>query len=144
MPRQMWRKFFALFVLVFPVFLFVAQGKTLLLDDSDDNSHICLYVGDTLTIKLPTNPTTGYSWGQPQGGAHLELLSSKQEQGATDRAGAPGFQIFSFKATDTGVSTLTLNYFRPFEKDTPPVKTFLLSLTIEPRPFVAQNPAGTP
>lgn len=144
MPRQMWRKFLALFVLLFPLFLFVAQAKTLLLDDADDNSHICLYVGDTLTIKLPSNRTTGYSWGQPESGAHLELLSTKQEQAATDRVGAPGFQVFSFKATETGVSTLTLNYFRPFEKDTPPVKTFLVSLTIEARPFVAQNAAGTP
>jgi inhibitor of cysteine peptidase len=143
MPRHLWRKLFALFVLAFPLLLFVAQGKTLLLDDSDDNSHLCLYVGDTITIKLPSNPTTGYSWGQPEGGAHLELLSTKQEQGATDRAGAPGFQIFSFKATETGVSTLTLNYFRPFEKDTPAVKTFLVSLTIEQRPFVAENAAGS-
>jgi inhibitor of cysteine peptidase len=142
MLRQIWRKLFALFVLVFPLFLFVAQGKTLLLDDSDDSSHICMYVGDTLTIKLSSNPTTGYSWGQPQGLANLELLSTKTEQGSSDSMGSPGFQIFSFKATGAGVSTLTLNYFRPFEKNTPPVKTYLLSLTIEPRPLV-QNAAGT-
>jgi inhibitor of cysteine peptidase len=143
MFRQTWRKCFTLFVLVLLLALFVAQGKTLLLDDSDDNSHICLYVGDTLTIRLASNPTTGFSWGQPEV-THLQALSSDSEPGTSKRAGAPGFQTFSFKATEEGESTLTLNYFRPFEKATPPAKIFLLFVTIEPRPIVTKSSVGTP
>jgi len=130
-------KVLALLLLLFPGCLLVTQAKTLLLDDSDDSSHLCLYVGDRVTIKLPSNPTTGYSWGQPQGVVNLELLSTQSEPGASDRVGASSFQIFSFQARQAGVSTLTLNYFRPFEKNTPPRRVYLLSLTIEPRPLVA-------
>jgi inhibitor of cysteine peptidase len=139
MLRHFSRKSLVLLMLLLSLFLFVAQAKTLLLDDSDDSSHLCLYVGDTVRIKLASNPTTGYSWGQPEGIAHLQLLSTQPAQDSSDRVGAPGFQIFSFKATEAGESTLTLNYFRPFEKNTPSAKTFLVTLTIEPRPFIASN-----
>jgi predicted secreted protein len=144
MLRHFSRKSLALLMLLLSLFLFVTQAKTLLLDDSDDSSHLCVYVGDTVTIKLASNPSTGYSWGQPEGIAHLQLLSAQPEQGPADRVGAPGFQIFSFKATEAGESTLSLNYIRPFEKNTPAVKTFLVTLTIEPRPFIANNPAAKP
>jgi inhibitor of cysteine peptidase len=103
-----------------------------------------MYVGDTLTIKLASNPSTGYNWGQPEGIAHLQLLSARPEPGSSDRVGARGFQIFSFKATEAGESTLSLNYIRPFEKNTPAVKTFLVTLTIEPRPFIANNSPAKP
>jgi inhibitor of cysteine peptidase len=144
MLRQIPHRIVTLFVVTLSLVLFEAQGKTLLLDDSDDNSHLCLYVGDTLTIKLASNPTTGHSWGQPEGAAHLQMLSAEAEHGASDRVGAPGFQTFSFKATEAGNATVTLNYFRPFEKDKPPAKTFLVFVTIEPRPFVTKEASATP
>jgi inhibitor of cysteine peptidase len=135
------RSRFVLLLVVSALVLLGAHGKTLLLDDSDDNSHICLYVGDTLTIKLASNPSTGYSWGKPEV-SHLQMISSDSKEGSSGRAGEPGFQTFSFKATEEGESTFTLSYFRPFEKDTPPVKTFLLFLTIEPRPLVSKDYSG--
>jgi predicted secreted protein len=144
MLRHFSRKSLVLLMLLLSHFLLVAQAKTLLVDDSDDSSHLCLYVGDVVTIKLASNPSTGYSWGHPEGIAHLQLLSAQPEQGSASRVGAPGFQIFSFKATDAGESTLTLNYSQPFEKNTPAVKTFLVTLTIEPRPFIANNSSAKP
>jgi inhibitor of cysteine peptidase len=136
-------KLFVRLVLLSPLFLLVTPGKTLLLDDSDNNSHLCLYVGDTLTIKLSSNPSTGYSWGQPEV-SHLQLTSTDSEPGSSKRVGEPGFETFSFKATEAGESTLTLTYFRPFEKDKPPAQTFLLFLTIEERPFVTKGSSAKP
>ena len=124
---------FRLFLLcVFAVFM--VQSKSLLLSESDDNSHICLYVGDTIKIKLVSNPTTGYSWARPELGSQLELVSSQVERPSSDRAGSPGYQVFSFKAREVGDCTVTLNYLRPFEKNTPPVKVFHVSVRVEARP----------
>jgi inhibitor of cysteine peptidase len=134
---------FVLLLVVFALALLGAHGKTLLLDDSDDNSHVCLYIGDTLTIKLASNPSTGYSWGNPQV-SHVQMISSDSKEGSSGRVGEPGFQTFSFKATDEGESTFTLRYFRRFEKGVAPVKTFLLFVTIEPRPFVNKDYSGKP
>jgi len=130
------------FLLIFSVL--VTPAKTLLLDDFDDNSHIYLYVGDTLTLKLSANPSTGYSWGKPDNLLHFRLIASKAQQGSSTNPGAPGFQVFTWHATEPGESALTLNYFRPFEKSTPPVKTFHLSFTVEPRPNTKLSATAKP
>lgn len=134
MPARSLVRFLSLCILLLPVSLFVTDAKTLLLDESDDNSHLWLYSGDLLAIRLASNPTTGYSWSNPDSPVNLELLSSKSERGSSDSPGASGFQVFSFKATKPGDSALILTYLRPFEKDTPPVKKFRLTITVEPRP----------
>jgi len=112
--------------------------------DSDNNSHLCLYVGDTLSIKLAANPTTGYSWAKPEAFLHLDLIISRSERGSSDRVGAPGFQVFAFKATEPGESALDLNYLRPFEKNTPPAKMFHLWVKIEARPTTKAENKTTP
>jgi len=127
-------KALALFVFLFVYGLFATPAKTLLLNEADDNSHLCLYVGDLVSIKLVSNPTTGYSWGKPENVAHLKLISAQSEKGSTDRIGAAGFQVFSLKAMEADESKLVLSYARPFEKNTPPARTFHLSITIEARP----------
>lgn len=138
MPTRPLVRFLSLCILLLTLLLLVTDAKTLLLDESDDNSQLCLYSGDLLAIKLVSNPTTGYSWTNPDSPSNLELLSSKSERGSSGRPGAPGFQVFSFKATKPGDSTLVLTYLRPFEKDTPPTKTFRLTITVEPRPAYMQ------
>jgi inhibitor of cysteine peptidase len=143
MRRRIARNLLVRLLLFSLLFLFATPGKTLLLGDSDDNSHLCLYVGDRLTLKLASNPTTGYRWGEPEV-RHLEVISADSEPGSSERVGSPGFQIFSLKATEAGESTLTLSYVRPFEKDQPPAKTFLLFVTIEERPFVTKDFSAKP
>jgi inhibitor of cysteine peptidase len=144
MLTRFFGKVLPLCLALLPLFLFVADAKTVLLDESDDSSHICLYTGDILTIKLASNPTTGYSWTNTDSPSNLELLSSKSTPGSADRAGAPGYQTFSFRATKPDQSTLVLNYLRPFEKNTAPVKRFRLSLTVEPRPSFLHANSATP
>jgi inhibitor of cysteine peptidase len=138
MPSRPFSRFLLLFALLLPLFFFVCDAKTLYLDDSDENSHLCLYTGDTLTIKLISNPTTGYSWTNADSPSNLELLASRSSPGTADRLGAPGYQTFSFRATKPDESTLVLNYLRPFEKNTPPAKRFRLFITVEARPAVSQ------
>ena len=141
------RNFLKIFPLCFALIalvLFVADAKTILVDESDDSSHICMYTGDILTIRLVSNPTTGYSWTNTDSPSNLELLSSKSTPGQADTAGAPGYQTYSFKATKPDQSTLILNYIRPFEKNTPPAKRFRLSITVEERPAFLQASSAKP
>lgn len=146
MPYTSHRKLvsFAVLLLAFSLYVYIAQAKTLILQDIDDSSHLCLYVGDTLTIKLTSNPSTGFSWAKPEPVAHLSLVSSRSERGSSTQPGASGFQIFTYEATRPGDATLALNYLRPFEKNTPPARTFHLTLTIEERPSVKPDGAAKP
>lgn len=76
--------------------------------------------GGTVTIRLPANPTTGYSWGIDDAGSQgLDLLTLTGEsfesaaQGA-GRAGAPGEQVFTFVAKRRGQTSVVLHYRRPW------------------------------
>jgi predicted secreted protein len=125
-----------LLVLTLASFLFtlIASGKTMLLDETDNNTRVVLYVGDILSLKLKSNMTTGYSWNTKDLPSSLQQIDSKAEPGKGGRLGEAGFQSFTFKALAPEESTLRLNYVRRFEKDTPPAKTFRLLLSIEVRP----------
>jgi inhibitor of cysteine peptidase len=112
----------------------MATGKTMLLDENDNNTRVVLYVGDIVSLKLKSNMTTGYGWNTKDLPSSLLQIDSKAEPGKEGRAGAAGLQTFAFKAVAPGECTLQLNYFRRFEKDTPPAKTFHLLLSIEARP----------
>jgi inhibitor of cysteine peptidase len=121
-------------VLTFVVLAMITAGKTTLCDESDNNTRVLLYVGDRLSIRLKSNVTTGYSWNIAELPNTLRAVDSKAESGKSGRVGEPGSQFFTFSARTPGGSTLKLDYFRPFEKDSPPAKTFRLSVTVEPRP----------
>ena len=125
-----------LFVLTLAVclFTFIAAGKTMLLDESDNNTRVVLYLGDIISVRLKSNMTTGYRWNTKDLPSALQQVDSKAEPRKGGRVGEAGLQTFTFKAIAPGESTLQLNYIRPFEKDTPPAKTFRLLLSIEAPP----------
>jgi inhibitor of cysteine peptidase len=86
--------------------------------------------GDTFVIALEANPTTGYSW-EAEPNDDVEFVSSKQVQGSSNAIGAPGTQQLTFKAVQTGSSTLTLHYLRPFEQGVPPAETEEFDVTVK-------------
>jgi hypothetical protein len=97
MPTRPFPKRLSLCVLL-SLFLSATAAKTLLLDESDENTHACLYPADI---------------------AH---------PGSGDRPGAPGFLVFSFNATKPGETVLVLKkYLRPFAKSARPAKCFTYS-----------------
>ncbi len=87
--------------------------------------------GDTFVIALEANPSTGYSW-EAVSNDNVEFVKSKQVQGGSNAIGAPGTQQLTFKAVQTGSSTLTLNYLRPFDPPgTAPAKTQTFPVTVK-------------
>ena len=84
--------------------------------------------GDEFVIALPANPSTGYSWTAGDD-ADVTFVSSRQVAGG-NQPGAPGTQELTFRATDTGTSTLELAYARPFEHGVPPAKTAKFAVTV--------------
>jgi predicted secreted protein len=113
-------------------------GKTVLLDESDNDTRVVLYVGDTISVKLKSNITTGYSWSPADLSTSTAMIENRNEPGESGRVGEPGYQLFTFKAINLGEAVLLLRYFRPFEKDKPAAKIFRVSLSIDARP---QSPA---
>jgi inhibitor of cysteine peptidase len=84
--------------------------------------------GAEFVIALPATPSTGYSWTAGDD-AEVTLVSSRQIAGGS-QPGAAGTQELTFRATNTGTSTLDLAYARSFEPDVAPVKTAQFPVTV--------------
>jgi predicted secreted protein/putative hemolysin len=107
-----------------------------MLTDSDKGSNVSLKVGDTLTVELKSNPSTGYSWHvSANDETVLQQVGEPQFDlgNQTPVPGAGGTQTFTFKAVGKGKTTLTLLYTRPWETTVTPTPddTWSVNVTVE-------------
>jgi len=95
-----------------------------------DTVEVTLQQGQTYSIELPSNSSTGYSWnmlsGQPANKRMLELVkiesASQQEKG---KIGGSKMQKFTFKAikpTGTSRVGVYLYYCRPWSGEIAKIK----------------------
>jgi inhibitor of cysteine peptidase len=107
--------------------------KTVTVTDKDKDGKVTLGKGEVLEVRLAANLTTGFSWQLAKNDTDRLKPQGKPvyERPKEPRPGAGGMQVFRFTAEATGKSELRLIYKRPFEKDTPPAKTFKLTVEVE-------------
>ena len=105
------------------------------LTEKDDGRRLRLIAGDTLTVDLAGNPTTGYRWqvAEPESPEVLKATDDEFVAPTADRCGAPGRQRLSFTAAAPGETTLRLVYVRPWEKGAAPVRSFRAELSVSRR-----------
>jgi inhibitor of cysteine peptidase len=109
-----------------------AAESALALEGEDNGREITLQKGQTLTIKLEGNPTTGYSWEVVETeGAILQQAGEPEFEAESDLLGAPGTQTLRFEAVDTGQMELKLGYRRSWETDVEPLETFTVHVTVQ-------------
>lgn len=80
-------------------------------------------INKNFTIKLNSNPTTGYQWQliKPLDAKSLKLVSSNFIPPKTTRVGAGGVEVWTFKALRNGKTSLTFGYLRSWEKGIAPM-----------------------
>jgi inhibitor of cysteine peptidase len=112
------------------------------LTDADDGATVKLALGGELIIALESNPSTGFAWDVAEiSGPQIELVGEPEflpRESDTPVVGAPGTQVFTFSTTGTGmpagdepaVVQVSLEYTRSFEPDTPPEKTYAVTVEI--------------
>ena len=96
-------------------------------------THVSVKTRQEFCLKIESNPSTGYGWAldQPLDETMLQLIGHDvEEPGETAMAGAPQFEIWTFKALKAGETAILLKYARPWEKNTPPVKTHRIIVSI--------------
>ena len=101
--------------------------------ESDAGASIRVPVGTVVDVALPGNPTTGYIWergpGDPGG---LEGLGAARFEPDGALPGQGGLVHLQFRVTEEGATPLALVYRRPFEKGSPPARTFWVTIVGEP------------
>lgn len=90
-------------------------------------------LGDSFTVELKSNPTTGFGWQVRESPEDPPVLEKKADSFTASQGnlcGAPGKHIYRFTAVSRGKTTLRLVYLRPWEKPPRPAKEFELPVTV--------------
>ena len=91
-------------------------------DDFQINHHITkqleVGVGDTFTVSLASNPTTGFKWpdfGKIADETILKQVGHEYEPPESDVPGAAGTELWTFQALKKGQTTIAMEYSQPWE-----------------------------
>jgi predicted secreted protein len=100
------------------------------------DTTVTIRPNETFSIHLPATISTGFSWGIATQSDPSVLLPPSDEivtQPTTDeRDGRSEVQVIKLTASDKkGTNTITLNYRRPFEKNTPPAKICVITVVVK-------------
>ncbi|MBV4490172.1 protease inhibitor I42 family protein [Pseudomonas oryzicola] len=95
--------------------------------DAESECPTRLQVGQTLTLTLPSNPSTGYRWRVENPAANVlrslgpEVYSAPEEE---DVVGSAGVSTWRYQANRAGEAQLVLVYQQPWAADVAPVQSF--------------------
>jgi inhibitor of cysteine peptidase len=97
----------------------------------DGGRRIDVRLGQRITVELPANPSTGYSWdvvssGEPVVGP----LGEPAFTASSHLPGAGGTLRYVFRAREAGTAELRLVYSRRWERDVAPADTFTVTVVV--------------
>ena len=102
-------------------------------DEEDNGNTIHVLPGETIRVRLRSNPSTGFSWALgPMEEGMFETSGESEFEADPHREGEAGYggcEIWKFKAEQSGETELSLFYARSWE-DKEPAKTFRLHVVI--------------
>jgi inhibitor of cysteine peptidase len=112
--------------------LSAATTDTINVGPPANGSQRRLHRGDVLVVRLPSNPSTGYTWKVCCGTRTLLVVVSRTYLPPNDDQllGASGKAVLRFRAVKAGKTALRLAYVRSWEKGVVPARTFTLRVTV--------------
>lgn len=100
----------------------------------NNNQLLDLGSDKLLAVKLPSNPSTGYTWMIKEGRTLQVLTEVEQhfQSSVTENTiGAPGITTITYMPAAKGVADLELIYARPFEKNGEILNTYSIKINCE-------------
>jgi inhibitor of cysteine peptidase len=108
-----------------------SRTVSIVVQGDDSRSSVALCTGCELAVNLPGNPTTGYIWElvaiDPD---MLRQVGEAEFRPERTLIGSGGTITFRFTGIEAGSTSLKFVYHRPFEKDTPPLRTRELQVVV--------------
>ena len=94
--------------------------------------NVTLNAQDTLTVKLGSNPSTGFGWEDAVigNGVIIQQTSRNFIAATSGLAGAPGTDVWVFTAKSAGTTTISIQYDRSWET-LPPTYTLTINVTVK-------------
>jgi inhibitor of cysteine peptidase len=98
------------------------------------NKQVEVKAGTMFTVKLCSNQTTGFKWAEKANisdSSVLQQIDHKYVAPGTNMPGAPGEEIWTFKAVKAGTCTISMEYGRPWEGGEKGVWKYNLSAAVK-------------
>lgn len=108
----------------------LSSAAEITFDDKVCGTSQNLTIGDLLEVRLPGNPTTGYSWQAVTVPAQLRQQGEPVHHSDSQLIGAGGISSFKFSVAEAGGGSLDLAYRRPWEKEAQPARSCRIQLQI--------------
>lgn len=90
-----------------------ADGTTIY---TEDNTTIDVAAGDSVTIQLPINPSTGYTWVASYPMGYVQISDDILETESDGAVGVGTHEQWVFSADTAGTATVTFDLFPPGSK----------------------------
>ena len=96
----------------------------------DDNGlHLNLSKGQELHVHLRSSPSTGFDWHQAELDDSILVEIDRVYKADSDALGSPNSLIITYHLIGAGTTRLVLHYQRAWEKEVPPLQTFVATIT---------------
>jgi inhibitor of cysteine peptidase len=112
----------------------VRENGLLVLGQKDQTRTAEIRVGERIAVRLPENPTTGFTWAVAETDSRL-LALERTDYTPPEEAGfigARGDRTFTFIALETGEVPLALKYWRFWEGDASIAGRYTVTVRIVP------------
>jgi inhibitor of cysteine peptidase len=116
-------------------------AKTISCDDFSKQNHMAqemqVSAGETFTVALCSNPSTGFSWVEAAQISDTNVVQQTKhdyqsaESNPPPPPGAPGQDMWTFKALSKGTCTIHFEYSRPWEGGEKGAWTYDLTVTVK-------------
>lgn len=105
--------------------------KVVTVTERDSSHSVKIRKGDTLLVRLEAQLSTRYGWQIAKtDNTRLKSLGEPVVEPGKELAGGIEHQVFRFRAMKTGSCALEMQYVRPWEKDKPPARMFMVKIRI--------------
>ena len=102
-------------------------GRNINVDASYSGKEVEISGGDSLTLTLPSDIRTGYTWTAT---INDNRILHEVDHDYIGQVGVGGKDVWSFKASRKGTATVSIEYSRPNEENVPPLETFFLTVSV--------------
>ena len=106
------------------------SSPSLHLSMHDNGLQLNLAQGQELHIHLRANPSTGFDCHLVDGDASILLETGRAYRADSDAPGSPADLDLTYRLVGAGTTRLVLHYHRIWEKEIPPLHTFVLNIIV--------------
>jgi inhibitor of cysteine peptidase len=117
-------------------------APSVIITEAQNGGTVQMRAVQSLIVRLPRNPSTGYNWSVSAGSTPLlQLANTDYEPGPSIKTpagdeppavGRPGTEIMAFAPQRAGSGRLLLAYRRPWEPAATPARTFTAQVVVGP------------